>query len=54
MRENCWKRDFFQPLGNLGTRGLDINMVASGDGFLLGGGFGRNSLNSEPQTYFDS
>ena len=54
LQNNDSKCNVFQPLGNLGTRGLDINMVASGDGFLLGGGFGRNSLNSEPQTYFDS
>lgn len=54
LQNNDSKCNFFQPLGNLGTRGLDINMVASGEGYFLGGGFGRNSLNSEPQTYFDS
>lgn len=54
LQNNDSKCNFYQPLGNLGTRGLDINMVASGEGYFLGGGFGRNSLNSEPQTYFDS
>ena len=54
LQNNDSKCNFYQPLGNLGTRGLDINMVASGDGYLLGGGFGKNSLNSTPQTYFDS
>jgi hypothetical protein len=54
LQNNDSKCNFYQPLGNLGTRGLDINMVASGEGYYLGGGFGRNSLNSEPQTYFDS
>ncbi len=54
LQNNDSKCNFYQPLGNLGTRGLDINMVASGEGYFLGGGFGRNSLNSWPQTYFDS
>lgn len=54
LQNNDSKCNFFQPLGNLGTRGLDINMVASGEGYFLGGGFGKNSLNSEPFTYFDS
>lgn len=54
LQNNDSKCNFYQPLGNLGTRGLDINMVASGEGYFLGGGFGRNSLNSQPYTYFDS
>lgn len=54
LQNNDSKCNFYQPCGSLGTRGLDINMVASGDGYLLGGGFGKNSMNSTPQNYFDS
>ncbi len=53
LQNNDSRCNFWTTRADLGTRGLDFILVEDGEGYLLGGGFGRTSI-SATDHYLDN